>query len=53
MPTISISSREDSNNRFMARSPARAEFRLPQRPIFLGALLFPKMIEQQNADISY
>ncbi len=38
MPTISISSREDSNNRFMARSPARAEFGLPQRLIFLGAL---------------
>ena len=34
MPTISISTHEDSNNRFMERSPARAEFGLPLRPIF-------------------
>ena len=34
MPTISISTREDENNRSMIQPPARAEFGLPLRPIF-------------------
>lgn len=38
MPTISISSREDSNNRSMIQPPARTESGLSLRPISLGSL---------------
>lgn len=38
MPTISISSREDSNNRSLVQPPARTESGLALRPISLGSL---------------
>lgn len=38
MPTISISTREDSNNRSMVQPPARTESGLSLRPISLGSL---------------
>ena len=38
MPTISISTREDSNNRSMIQPPARTESGLSLRPISLGSL---------------
>lgn len=38
MPTISISSREDSNNRSLVQPPARTESGLSLRPISLGSL---------------
>lgn len=38
MPTISISSREDSNNRSMVQPSARTESGLTLRPISLGSL---------------
>ncbi len=38
MPTISISSREDSNNRSMVQPAARTESGLVLRPISLGSL---------------
>ena len=38
MPTISISTREDENNRSMIQPPARAESGLTLRPISLGSL---------------
>lgn len=38
MPTISISSREDSNNRSLVQPPVRTESGLSLRPISLGSL---------------
>ena len=38
MPTISISSREDSNNRSMVQPPVRTKSGLSLRPISLGSL---------------
>ena len=38
MPTISISSREDSNNRSLVQPPMRTESGLSLRPISLGSL---------------
>lgn len=38
MPTISISTREDENNRSMIQPPARTESGLTLRPISLGSL---------------
>ena len=38
MPTISISTREDENNRSMIQPPARTESGLSLRPISLGLL---------------
>ena len=38
MPTISISTREDENNRSMIQPPARTESGLSLRPISLGSL---------------
>ena len=38
MPTISISSREDSNNRSLVQPPVRTESGLALRPISLGSL---------------
>lgn len=38
MPTISISTREDENNRSMVQPPARTESGLTLRPISLGSL---------------
>ena len=38
MPTISISSREDSNNRSLVQPPVRTESGLFLRPISLGSL---------------
>lgn len=38
MPAISISAREDSNNRSMVQPPARTESGLTLRPISLGSL---------------
>ena len=39
MPTISISTREDENNRSMIQPPARTESGLSLRPISLGSLV--------------
>ena len=38
MPTISITSREDSNNRSLVQPPVRTESGLSLRPISLGSL---------------
>ena len=38
MPTVSISSREDSNNRSLVQPPMRTESGLSLRPISLGSL---------------
>ena len=38
MPTISISTHEDSNNRFMVQPTARTESGLPLRPVSHGTL---------------
>jgi len=38
MPTISISTHEDSNKHFMVQPPARTESGLPLRPVSHGTL---------------
>ena len=56
MPTISISTREDSNNRSMMQPPARTESGLSLRPISLGSLEILRQlgnpISSGNADMS-
>ena len=56
MPTISISSREDSNNRSMMQPQARTESGLSLRPISLGSLEILRQlgnpISSGNADMS-